>query len=144
MLVDRWAIGNAVMRGAFVLALCLSPIALPSAIEDRVDSCSEGAVSRLYLGQTTPAGAVTELQWRAFVAESVTPRFPAGFTELQAQGHWRDDRGTITEEDTRIVEIVHGGEFPSRERVRAVAADYKHRFAQQSVLIIEARSFHCF
>ncbi len=30
------------------------------------------------------------MQWRAFVAESVTPRFPGGFTELQAQGHWRD------------------------------------------------------
>lgn len=90
MLVDRSAIGNAVMRGVLVLALCLSPIALPSAIEDKVDSCSEGAVSRLYFGQTTPVGALTELQWRAFVAESVTLRFPAGFTELQAQGHWRD------------------------------------------------------
>jgi hypothetical protein len=93
MLVDRSAIGKAVMRGAFVLALCLGPIALPSTIEDRVDSCSEGAVSRLYLGQTTSAGAVTELQWRAFVAQSVAPRFPAGLTELQAQGHWRDGRG---------------------------------------------------
>ena len=78
MLVDRSAIGNAVMRGVLVLALCLSPIALPSAIEDKVDSCSEGAFSRLYFW---------ELKWRAFVAESVTPRFPAGFTELQAQGH---------------------------------------------------------
>ena len=144
MLVDRSAIGNAVMRGAFVLALCLSPIALPSAIEDRVDSCSEGAVSRLYLGQATPAGAVTEMQWRAFVAESVTPRFPAGFTELQAQGHWRDDRGATIEEGTRIIEIFHDGEPLSRKRVRAVAADYKRRFAQQSVLITEARSFHCF
>ena len=144
MLVDRSAIGNAVMRGAFVLALCLSPIALPSAIKDRVDSCSEGAVSRLDLGQATPAGAVTEMQWRAFVAESVTPRFPAGFTELQAQGHWRDDRGVTIEEGTRIVEIIHDGELVSRERVREVAADYKHRFAQQSVLITQAQSFHCF
>ena len=59
MLVDRSAIGNAVVRGAFVLALCLSPIALPSAIKNRVDACSEGAVSRLYLGQATPAGTVT-------------------------------------------------------------------------------------
>ena len=95
------------------------------------------------MGQTTPTGAVTEMQWRAFVAESVTPRFPGGFTELQAQGHWRDGRGVITEEGTRIVEIVHDGEPLSRERVREVAADYKHRFAQQSVLITEAQSFHC-
>jgi hypothetical protein len=84
------------------------------------------------------------MQWRAFVAESVTPRFPAGFTELEAQGHWRDGRGTTIEEGTRIVEIVHDGELVSRERVREIAADYKHRFAQQSVLITQAQSFHCF
>jgi hypothetical protein len=137
-------VSNVVTRRIFALALCLSPIALPCASDDGVEHCSEGAVSRLYMGQTTPAGAVTELQWRAFVAESVTPRFPAGFTELQAQGHWRDGRGTTIEEGTRIVEIVHDGELLSRERVHEVAADYKHRFAQQSVLITQAQSFQCF
>jgi Protein of unknown function (DUF3574) len=125
-------VSKVVTRRIFAVALCLSPIALPFANDDGVESCSEGAVSRLYMGQTTPGGAVTEMQWRAFVAESVTPRFPAGFTELQAQGHWRDGRGTTIEEGTRIVEIVHDGEPLSRERVREVAADYKHRFAQQS------------
>ena len=128
----------------FVSALCLSPIAVPSAIEDRVNLCTEGSVSRLYLGQTTPAGVVTETEWRSFVAESVTPRFPAGFTELHAHGHWRDDRGSIIEEDTRVVEIVHDGARLSRERVRRVAGDYKLRFGQQSVLITQAGSFHCF
>lgn len=87
---------------------------------------------------------MTEAQWRAFIAEFVTPRFPAGFTELQAQGHWRDDRGTVIEEDTRIVEIVHDGASLSRERVRTVAADYKHRFAQQSVLVTQSQSFSVF
>ena len=137
-------VSKVLTRRIFAVALCLSPIALPFANDDRVESCSEGAVSRLYMGQTTPGGAVTELQWRAFVAESVTPRFPSGFTELQAQGHWRDGRGTTIEEGTRIVEIVHDGELVSREHVREVAADYKHRFAQQSVLITQAQSFHCF
>ena len=132
-----------VTRRFFAVALCLCPLAIPFASDDRVDSCSEGVVSRLYMGQTTPAGDVTEMQWRAFVAESVTPRFPGGFTELQAQGHWRDDLGVITQEGTRIVEIVHDAELLSRERVREVAADYKHRFAQQSVLITQAQSFHC-
>ena len=132
-----------ITRRILALALCLCPLAIPLASGGRVDSCSDGVVSRLYMGLTTPVGEVTEAQWRAFVAEAVTPRFPGGFTELQAQGHWRDDRGVITEEGTRIVEIVHGGEPPSRERVREVAADYKHRFAQQSVLITQAQSFHC-
>lgn len=133
----------------FASALCLSAITVSPALEDSglnhpASSCFEGAVSRLYLGQTTPAGVVTEAQWRAFVAESLTPRFPAGFTELQAQGHWRDDRGTVIEEDTRIVEVVHDGAQLTRERVRAVATDYRHRFAQQSVLVTQAASFQCF
>ena len=50
--------------------------------------CSAGVVSRVYFGQTTPWGAVTEVQWQAFVAQTLTPRFPSGFTELRARGHW--------------------------------------------------------
>ena len=108
------------------------------------DSCADGMVSRLYFGQATPVGAVTSAQWRAFVAKSVTPRFPAGFTEFQAQGHWRDDRGTVIEEETRIVEIAHDGASLSREHIRAVAAEYKKHFAQQSVLVTQFRSLQCF
>ena len=108
------------------------------------DSCTAGVVSRLYFGQATPVGAVTSAQWHAFVAQSVTPRFPAGFTELQAQGHWRDDRGTVVEEETRIVEIAHDGASLSRGHVRAVATEYKKRFSQQSVLVTQFRSLQCF
>jgi hypothetical protein len=108
------------------------------------DACFDGAVSRLYLGQATPVGVVTDAQWRAFVADSVTPRFPAGFTELRASGHWRDDRGSPIEEGTRIVEIAHDRSALARERVRAVAVDYKRRFAQQSVLVTRFESFQCF
>ena len=91
------------LRRVCASALFLCPITVPSAIEDQLNLCSEGAVSRLYLGQTTPAGVVTEAQWRTFVAESVTPRFPAGFTELQAQGRWRDERGTRSSRRTRAL-----------------------------------------
>jgi hypothetical protein len=108
-----------------------------------VGACPKGVMSRLYLGQATPNGIVDETQWRAFVAESVTPRFPAGFTELLAQGHWRDSRGTINQEQTRIVEIAHSNAPLVRESVRAIAADYRHRFAQESVLITELPTFQC-
>jgi hypothetical protein len=106
--------------------------------------CSKGAVSRLYFGQSTPDGFVSEAQWRAFVAESVIPRFAAGFTEMQANGHWRDDRGQTNEEETRIVEIAHDDSPPVQERIRAVAAEYRRRFAQQSVLVTRVPSVQCF
>ena len=135
-------------RHLVALALCFSALTVSSAIRENRPSasasCSEGVVSRLYVGQSTPTGAVTEAQWRVFVTESVTPRFPAGFTELRGHGHWRDGRGAVIEEDTRIIEIVHDGTRRDHERVRAVAADYKSRFDQQSVLITQAQSSHCF
>ena len=134
--------------GAASIAASLGVLAVVAALlgpaaSDAVDSCFEGAVSRLYLGQATPAGEVTDAQWRGFVAEAMTPRFPAGFTELQGHGHWRNDRGVLVEEETRIVEIAHDGSEVARERVRAVAVDYKRRFAQQSVLVTQFRSFQC-
>src|SRR5262245_597920 len=91
---------------SLMLLLCAGAIAVVNA-PGGADSCSSGTVSRLYLGQRTPVGTVTEAQWRAFVADAVSVRFPEGFTELTAHGHWRDERGRLLEEQTRIVEIAH-------------------------------------
>jgi hypothetical protein len=87
---------------------------------------------------------VTEGEWRAFVAAAVPPRFPGGFTELQAHGRWRDARGQSIEEATRIVEITHDDAAPVHASVRAIAADHRRRFAQQSVLVTQSRSLQCF
>ena len=107
-------------------------------------ACSAATVTRLYLGQNTPDGVVTEMQWRAFVAEAVTPRFPDGFTELDGQGRWRDARGPITAERTRIIEIAHADAARMRAEARAIAADYRRRFAQESVLITRMPVQQCF
>ena len=131
-----------------VVALMTSVFATALALDERQSyarsSCSPGTMSRLYLGQSTGAGDVTESQWRAFVADAVAPRFPAGFTELKANGHWRDDNGKAIDERTRIVKIAHDGAPATRERIRAIAADYRQRFAQESVLIAQSRTMNCF
>lgn len=121
-----------------------SPDDLHKAAASATGACAEGVVSRLYLGQATAHGFVTDAQWRAFVADVVTPHFPDGFTELQGHGRWRDGRGTLIEEQTRIVEVVHDGSRAKLGQVTAVATDYRVRFAQQSVLVTQARAFHCF
>ena len=149
MLKNLFATNAVIIGRSLVVMLSIGAVATTLALEgDELkragDSCADGVVSRMYFGQATPAGAVTAAQWRAFVAQSVTPRFPAGFTELQAQGQWRDDDGVVIEEHTRIIEIAHDGAAPSREHVRAVAAEYKRHFAQQSVLVTQFRSLQCF
>jgi hypothetical protein len=127
-----------------MILLCAAGIAIGNAPRGATDSCSVGTVSRLYLGQSTPDGTVTEAQWRAFVAEAVSGRFPDGFTEFAAHGHWRDVHGRLLEEQTRIVEIAHDDSLLVRSHIRAIATDYGRRFAQQSVLVTQSRSVQCF
>src|SRR5262245_20998227 len=94
-----------------LLAFAVGVLATAQVLDQRTSyadgSSSPGTTSRLYLGQSTRDGDVTESQWRAFVADAVAPRFPAGFTELKADGHWRDEKGMAFDERTRIVEIAH-------------------------------------
>ena len=105
--------------------------------------CASGVTTRLYLGQDTPAGAVTDAQWERFVEESVTPQFPEGFTVMQGQGRWRSAAGILHQEDTRVIEIVHEDSAMSHTRVREVGAAYKRRFAQQAVLVAQAPTLQC-
>jgi hypothetical protein len=105
--------------------------------------CEFGSVTRLYLGRDTPAGVLTEGQWEQFVAETVTPRFPEGFTVLDAHGQWRAADGSVHKEPTRVLEVVHSDNPRARARVRAVAVDYQQRFAQQSVLVSTSPTYQC-
>jgi Protein of unknown function (DUF3574) len=112
-------------------------------VELPLQSCTAGTLSRMYLGQDTPTGAVTPAQWERFVTEVVTPQFPGGFTVIDATGQWRDKDGSIKHEDTRVLEIVHDGSPQRQARVRALAHAYKRTFAQQSVLLSQMPTLQC-
>jgi hypothetical protein len=109
----------------------------------RAERCAAGAVARLYLGQATPTGVVSEAQWQRFVIDAVTPRFPDGFTVLDGKGQWRAPDGVIRQESTRVLEIAHDGTPLTQARVRAVAKAYEHQFSQHSVLVTQALSSLC-
>jgi hypothetical protein len=103
--------------------------------------CPSQTVSRLYLGRDSPQGDVSDLQWEAFVADTVAPRFPNGFTVFDARGHWRGDSGAVVKEGTRVVELVRAeADAPA---VDAIADAYRRRFAQEAVLVTHARVQAC-
>src|SRR5688500_6141680 len=53
----------------------------------------------LFLGQNIgTTGRVSDEDWRRFLADEVTPRYPDGFTVLEASGQWRDPMGTVISE----------------------------------------------
>ena len=81
---------------------------------------------------------MSEANWARFLAAEVTPRFPDGFTVLDAKGQWRD---------AGRHENLHGAQQGRDDRMppgadndangcRDVIEAYKTRFKQQSVGLI--------
>jgi hypothetical protein len=84
-------------------------------------------------------GEVTDAQWRDFLADTVTPRFPDGLTALDGAGQWRmPESGRIESERSKVLLIVAEDTPQTRQRLEEVRDIYRARFAQQSVGLIAA------
>lgn len=93
---------------------------------------------RLYLGQSMNGRAIAPAAFRDFLARTVTPRFPSGFTVYEAQGQWRDTQThAVTREGSRIVEIISPDSTELHARVEEVRKNYIARFHQQAVGVVE-------
>ena len=80
---------------------------------------------------------VSEADWRAFLDEEVTPRFPDGLTVVDGAGQWRSQTGAIDREASKVLMIVLPGRPDDRARLDAVREAYKRRFQQEAVLLVE-------
>lgn len=85
---------------------------------------------------------VSEQQWAQFVAETVVPRFPTGFTVIEASGIGRHGvSGTggpvplLMATDTRLLLIVHPNTPDAQSKLGQIKAEYAARFGQ-------SRAFH--
>lgn len=126
------------MRAALaVLCLALAACATPPA------PCPPGLTparaAQLFFGRNIGAKlAVSEADWARFAAEEIAPRFPAGFTLRDGAGRYRDKAGALIEEPSKEAMILLTGDPDEPAKLAAVRAAYKHRFAQESVLLIES------
>ncbi|MDT0344975.1 DUF3574 domain-containing protein [Streptomyces litchfieldiae] len=99
--------------------------------------------TRLLFGTARPGGgeAVTDAEFRSFLGDFVTPRFPDGLTVQEGYGQWRDEHGVIERE--RSYELVlyypagDGGE--SDREIEEIRAEYLKRFGQESVARVDDR-----
>src|SRR5678816_941947 len=89
----------------------------------------------LYLGTARQGGGVDAAEWDQFLREWVTPRFPDGLTVSQASGQWRGADGTIVEEASYVLNLVHPSDEESDRKVTEIANEYKSRFEQEAVLL---------
>lgn len=91
----------------------------------------------LYFGTGMADGVVSDDQWAAFLRDVVTPRFPDGLTTWPASGQWRAGDGSLTLENTHVLNLVHTADEATEKAVQAIIADYKDRFRQEAVLRVK-------
>lgn len=96
---------------------------------------------QLYFGTAKPTGVVTSEEWTEFLRTAVTPRFPQGLSVWLALGQWRSADGSITHEESFVLNLVHPEDEPNESAVRAITTEYKSNFAQESVLRV--KSYAC-
>jgi hypothetical protein len=96
-----------------------------------------GITARLYFGRTRTDSAA----WQAFLAENVTPRFPAGFSVFDGYGQWQQrSTGRIIQEPSTIIEIAARRDPDTIWKFEEIRADYRTRFNQESVGLVVGES----
>lgn len=128
-------------RLAATAVIALVALALLACVDNGEEPCPEGsdryAEYQLFFGRSTPDGReVSDEEWAAFLADVVTPRFPAGLTVLDAAGQWRDDSGTIQRERSKVLWILAAPGEATLRLIDEISAEYERRYSQESVLRI--------
>ncbi|MGH7570632.1 MAG: DUF3574 domain-containing protein [Gemmatimonadota bacterium] len=104
----------------------------PPSVEPAIQTM---VADRLFFGRAiADGGSVSEDEWRDFLEEVVTPRFPDGLTAWHAEGQWTDPSGVLVEEPVMVIEIVHPASAGADSAIAAIAEEYRRRFRQDAVL----------
>ena len=94
----------------------------------------------LYFGTAKPKGVVSTEEWSAFLGGVVTPRFPQGLSAWQAAGQWQSADGSLTRENSFVLNLVHPEGEAVESAIRAIVAEYKSRFQQEAVLRVKSHA----
>lgn len=125
----------AVAAAGLALALCGCATVRPE------PPCPAGQerlrTAQLFFGRDVEGrGAVSEPQFRKYVDEELTPRFPDGLTVLDGGGQWKGPENRLIRESSKVVLIVLPRGREASTRLEAARAAYKARFRQDSVLLV--------
>jgi Protein of unknown function (DUF3574) len=121
------------ITGALALAGCSS---LPAP-----QACPVGQepmrTAQLFFGQNIGGKpGVSEADFRKFVDEELTPRFPSGLTVLEGGGQWKGDENRLIREASKVVVLVLPNGPDAGKKLDAARKAYKARFGQESVLLV--------
>lgn len=114
---------------SFLLLLAAAPLATLSA-PARAESI-EAVQTTLYFGLRTGNGIdVSPTEWRAFLGETITPRFPNGLTVLDAYGQSSRivDGVPVGGQNTRVLIVVHPASPEATAAIEEIKAAWRKRF----------------
>ncbi len=91
--------------------------------------------TELFLGLHKPNGTdVNNTELQQFLDREVTPRFPDGFTVISGRGQFKDARGVILQEQSKLLIILYPIAATSNQQIEQIRKAYITAFQQQSVL----------
>ena len=130
------ALGTGIVAAGLVgLTGCATtpPLALPT--------CPAGQeahrTAQLFFGRNIDdKPGVSEAEFRKFMDEDVTPKFPDGLTVMDGGGQWRGEENRLIREASKVVLIVLPKGRDVSGRIDTVRNAYKTRFHQEAVLLI--------
>ena len=131
------------VRIPLLLAVYLAAVLALAAcadVEISTSECDDGGELwteyRLFMGRGSgDVEVVGDADWDAFLAETITPRFPDGLSVIDVAGQGTTADGTLERERTKMLLILAPpGDEAALDRMNEVSAEYKRRFNQNSVL----------
>ena len=133
--MHAWRISRLLLWVCIGMCVCAPAV---SAAGDGVFICKSGDLfirTELFFGLGRANGPnVTEAEFRMFLEEEVTPRFPDGLTVLTGRGQFRSG-GVIEREPSKLVIILYPPDQENAHtRIERIREEYKTAFQQQSVL----------
>ncbi|MFT3787598.1 MAG: DUF3574 domain-containing protein [Tepidisphaeraceae bacterium] len=126
------------------LRQCVAGLVLSLALLSGCESMSPSVAgpvfrveTQLFLGLgLNEGGTITDAAFQKFVDAEVAPRFPDGFTILDAQGEWREGSKAYRE-PSRVLIVLHDGSPDASAKLEAIRTAYKAQFRQSAVLRID-------
>jgi hypothetical protein len=131
--------------GALIAAAGLAGLTACATTPEPQPACPAGQeahrTAQLFFGRNIgDKPGVSEADFRKFMDEDVTPKFPDGLTVLDGGGQWRGAENKLIREASKVVLIVLPKGRDVSGRIDSVRNAYKGRFHQESVLLITQAS----
>jgi hypothetical protein len=95
-------------------------------------------VVQMFFGQSIRGTSlISHRAWERFVADTITPALPGGFTVYDAHGQWQDPATRVIGREPAAVLVVAAPDTPVlRAGITGIGEAFRRRFDQRSVGIV--------